>query len=106
MIIRHDVTADTYHPLPCTDEVLRGLEWAFRVHAPHLHRDFGSTDTGVPFVSVTVPGAGFDDARPIITRSEHGWQMHRGGEGPLYEFATAREVAEFFQSGGLPVGPR
>jgi hypothetical protein len=46
-------------------------------------------------------------APPCITRGEVtgldgtrslGWQMHRGGEGPLYAFATAREAAEFFGS--------
>jgi hypothetical protein len=42
------------------------------------------------------PRARFDDAPPCITRAERGWQMHRGGDGPLYEFATAQEVAEFF----------
>jgi hypothetical protein len=56
----------------------------------------GQTETGVPFLIVADPGAGLDDAWPIITRGEHGWQMHRGEEGPLYQFATAREVAEFF----------
>ena len=34
-----------------------------------------------------------------MVASKLGWQMHRGGEGPLYEFATEREVAEFFGSG-------
>jgi hypothetical protein len=52
----------------------------------------------VPFVSVTVPGV-TEDAAACITRNERGWQMHRGGDGPLYEFATEREVAEFFGSG-------
>jgi hypothetical protein len=72
---------DTYDPLPFTDEALRGLE--------------------LPFVSVTepgVPGAGADDAPPCITRGERGWQMVRGDEGPLYEFATEWEVAEFVGS--------
>jgi hypothetical protein len=101
MIIRHDVTADTYAPLPATDEALRRLKTAFRIHASHLELDLGCTDTGEPFVIVTDPGAGFDDDWPIITRGEHGWQMVRGGEGPLYEFATEREVAEFLGSGGL-----
>jgi len=45
---------------------------------PHLALDLGYTDTGLPFVSVTVPGAGFDDAPPIITRGERGWQMPPG----------------------------
>jgi hypothetical protein len=108
MIIRDDVTADTYAPLPITDEALSGLgtaddgfailEEAFRDHAPHLELERGDDDTGVPFVVVTVPGAGLDDAPAVITRGERGWQMHRGGNGPLYEFASEREVAEFFRS--------
>jgi hypothetical protein len=60
--------------------------------------DLSYADDGKPYVSVTVPGA-FDEDGPIIIiiiRSEHGWQMHRGGDGPLYEFATAQEAAEFF----------
>jgi hypothetical protein len=98
MIIRHDVTAETYCPLPCTDEALRGLEDAFRDHASHLELERGYTDTGEPFVVVTDPRAGFDDAPPCITRGERGWQMVRGEDGSLYEFATEREVAEFFGS--------
>jgi hypothetical protein len=100
MIIRHDSTPDTYNPLPITDEALRCLQEAFRDHAPHLELDLGDTDTGLPFVSVTVPGADFDEAPPCITRNERGWQMVRGGDGPLYEFASEREVAEFLGSGG------
>jgi hypothetical protein len=100
MIIRHDITAETYCPLPTTDEALSGLKEAFRDHAPHLGLELGYTDTGVPFVSVTGgPGFGFDDAPPCVTRGGHGWQMVRGEEGPLYEFATAQEAAEFFGSG-------
>jgi hypothetical protein len=58
-----------------------------------------STDDGVdahdvPYVSVMVPG--ITDEAVIITRGERGWQMHRGGDGPLYEFASEREAAEFF----------
>jgi hypothetical protein len=98
MIIRHDVTADTYTPLPSPDEALRRLQEAFRDHAPHLALDLGYTDTGVPFVTVTDPCAGFDDAPPCITRGERGWQMVRGADGPLYEFATAQEVAEFLRA--------
>jgi hypothetical protein len=110
MIVRHDVTADTYYPLPFTAETLRGLQEAFRDHASHLELERGETDDGVSFVSVTVPGADFDDAPPCITRGEVtgpdgasklGWQMVRGGDGPLYEFETEREVAEFLGSGGL-----
>jgi hypothetical protein len=101
MIVRDDVTAETYCPLPTTDEALRGLQEAFREHAGHLELELGNTDTGVPFVSVTVPGAGFDDAPPCITRNERGWQMVRGGDGPLYEFATEREVAEFLGARGM-----
>jgi hypothetical protein len=100
MIVRHDVTADTYCPRPITDEALCGLKDAFRDHAPHLELDLGDTDDGLPVVTVTVPGAGFDDAPPRITRNERGWQMHRGADGPLYEFETAQEVAEFFRAGG------
>jgi hypothetical protein len=105
MIIRDDITADTYNPLPFStadlqhlgkaDDGFAILKNAFRDHAPHLELESGDTETGEPFVVVTDPGAGFDDAPPCITRGERGWQMHRGEEGPLYEFATAREVAEF-----------
>jgi hypothetical protein len=98
MIIRHDVTADTYCPLPITDEAMSGLKEAFRDNAPHLELERGDTETGEPFVVVTDPRAGFDDAPPCITRNERGWQMVRGEEGPLYEFASEREVAEFFGS--------
>jgi hypothetical protein len=98
MIVRHDITADTYAPLPITDEALRRLQEAFRDHAPDVALDLGETDTGVPFVSVIDPGAGFDDAPPCITRNERGWQMVRGEEGPLNEFATEREAAEFLGS--------
>jgi hypothetical protein len=108
MIIRHDVTAETYCPLPITDEALRRLQEAFRDHAPDVELELGDTDDGLPFVSVTVPGV-TEDVHLVITRGEVtgpdgvsslGWQMHRGGKGPLYEFATAREVAEFLGSGG------
>jgi hypothetical protein len=95
MIVRHDATADTYMPLLFTYEALRRLKKAFRDHAPHLELDLGHTDTGMPFLTVAVPGDDFDDAPAVITRGERGWQMVRGGDGPLYEFATAREVAEF-----------
>jgi hypothetical protein len=108
MIIRSDVTAETYEPIPFStadlqhlgkaDDGFAILKEAFRVHAPHLGLELGDTDTGVPFVSVTDPRAGFDDAPPIITRNERGWQMHRDGDGLLYEFETAREVAEFLGS--------
>jgi hypothetical protein len=101
MIIRNDVTAETHAPTPITDEALLRLKKAFQDHAPDVELDLGHTDTGLPFVTVTVPGAGFDDATPCITRGERGWQMHRGGNGPLYEFATAQEVVEFFRSWGV-----
>jgi hypothetical protein len=65
-------------------------------NAPDVELDRGQTDTGEPHISVSDPRAGFDDAPPCITRNERGWQMVRGGNGTLYEFATAREVAEFF----------
>jgi hypothetical protein len=68
-------------------------------YAPNVEFDLGHTDTGIPFLSVMDPRAGFDDAPPCITRGERGWQMHPGGDGPLYEFATQREAAEFFGSG-------
>jgi hypothetical protein len=98
MIIRHDVTADTYDPRLIPDEALQSLQEAFGVHAPDVDLDLSYTDDGVaahdvPYVSVTVPG--ITDEAVIIIRSERGWQMHRGGNGPLYEFATEREVAEF-----------
>jgi hypothetical protein len=99
MIIRNDITPETYAPIPITDEALRRLKKAFRVHAPAVELDLGHTETGLPFVTVTAPRAGFDDAPPCITRNERGWQMVRGGEGPLYEFPTEREVAEFVVSG-------
>jgi hypothetical protein len=79
-------------------------------HAPHLELDHGYTETGAPLLAVTEPGAGLDDAPAVITRSavtgpdgasSLGWQMHRGVNGPLYEFASTQEVAEFFGSGGL-----
>ena len=107
MIVRNDITADTYCPLPFSSADYRRLKKDFRAHAPDVELDRGYTDDGKPYVSVTVPGVGFDDAPPciIIIRSERGWQMHRGGEGPLYEFATEREVAEFLGSGGLTVRP-
>jgi hypothetical protein len=89
-------TAETYRPVPFSTVDYRGLKKAFLDRAPKLELDLGHTDTGIPFVSVMDPRAGFNDAPPCITRSEHGWQMHRGGDGPLYEFATAQEVAEFF----------
>ena len=98
-------TADTYRPLPWSPADLRRLKKAFRVHAPDVELDRGQTETGEPHISVTDPRAGFDDAPPCITRNERGWQMVRGGNGPLYEFATEREVAEFIGSGGLTVGP-
>ena len=98
MIIRHDVTAETYAPLQFTNEALRGVQEAFRDHAPpDVELDLDYTDTGEPFLIVGEPGAGLDDA--IITRGEHGWQMHRGENGPLYQFASAREAAEFVGAG-------
>lgn len=100
MIIRNDITAETYCPLPFSTADLQHLKNAFRIHAPHLGLELGDTDTGVPFVSVTDPRADFEDGSPCITRAERGWQMHRGGNGPLYEFACEREVAEFLGSGG------
>ena len=89
-------TAESYRPVPFSPADYRGLKKAFLDCVPNLDLDLGYTDTGLPFVSVMVPGAGFDDAPPCVTRGERGWQMHRGGDGPLYEFATEREVAEFF----------
>jgi len=44
----------------------------FRDHALHLELAIGHTDTGIPFLTVTDPRAGFDDAPPIITRNERG----------------------------------
>jgi hypothetical protein len=76
---------------------LRRLKEAFRgPHASHLDLDLGYTDTGAPFLIVTAPE--FTEKALIITRGERGWQMHRGGEGPLYEFTSEREVAEFVGS--------
>jgi hypothetical protein len=101
MIALDNVTAETYCPLPFSDADYRRLRKAFRAHAPDVDLDHGYTETGAPFLPVGEPGAGFDDDWPIITRNERGWQMHRGGNGPLYEFATEGEVAEFLGSGGL-----
>jgi hypothetical protein len=100
MIVRNDVTAETYEPIPFSTADLRRLKKDFRFHAPDVELDLGYTDDGKPYVSVTVPGA-FDEAGPIIIiiiiirsevtgldgNSKLGWQMHRGGDGPLYEFA-------------------
>jgi hypothetical protein len=94
-------TAETYCPLPFSTADYRRLRKAFRDHAPDVALDRGYTETGEPFLTVGDPCAGFNDAWPIITRNELGWQMHRGGNGPLFEFATAQEVAEFLGSGGL-----
>jgi len=96
MIIRDDVTAETYCPLQFSIADLRRLKKEFRDHVPDVELDRCYTDAGEPFLIVTVPGADFDYAPPIIIRGERGWQMHRGGDGPLYEFATEREIAEFF----------
>jgi hypothetical protein len=94
-------TSETYCPLPFSTADYRRLRKAFRDHAPDVALDRGHTDTGAPFLTVGEQGAGLDDDWPIITRNERGWQMHRGGNGPLFEFATAQEVAEFLGSGGL-----
>jgi len=51
---------------------LRGLKKEFRDHALHLELAIGHTDTGIPFLTVTDPRAGFDDAPPIITHNERG----------------------------------
>jgi hypothetical protein len=61
-----------------TPSKLRRLEASLEVEKGH-------TDTGLPYVSVMHP---WWEVSACITRSEHGWQMHRGGNGPLYEFAT------------------
>ena len=98
MIIRNEITAETYCPLPITYADYRRLRKAFREDAPDVDLDHGYTETGAPFLVVGEPGAGLDDDWPCITRNERGWQMHRGGDGPLYEFATAQEVAEFLYS--------
>jgi hypothetical protein len=87
MIIRNDITSETYTPLPITDEALRRLKKAFRDHAPDVALNLGYTDTEAPFLTVTAPEL-TEDAL-IITRNERGWQMVRGGDGPLYEFETA-----------------
>jgi hypothetical protein len=101
MIVRDDITAETYCPLPFSTADLRGLENAIEDRVGKLLTlDLGNTETGEPFISVMAPGITWEAVATII-RSEHGWQMHRGGDGPLYEFASEREVAEFFWSGGL-----
>ena len=98
MIIRNDITAETYCPLPFSTADLRRLKKEIRVHVPDVALDLSYADDGKPYVSVTVPGA-FDEDGPIIIiiirsevtgldgNSKLGWQMHRGGDGPLYEFA-------------------
>jgi hypothetical protein len=101
-------TFETYRPVPFSTVDYRGLakaddgfailKKAFLDRAPNLELDLGHTDTGIPFVTVTDPAAGFDAAPPCVTRAERGWQMHRGGNGPLYEFETEREIAEFLGS--------
>ena len=87
------------------------LQEAFRDRVPDIELDLVCTDDGVdahdvPYVSVTVPG--ITDETVIITRGEVtgpdgasklGWQMHQGDDGPLYVFASEREVAEFLGSG-------
>jgi hypothetical protein len=100
MMVRDDITAETYCPLLLSTADLQHLKKAFRDHAPdlELELELGHTDTGIPFVTVTDPAAGFDAAPPCVTRAERGWQMHRGGNGPLYEFETEREIAEFLGS--------
>jgi hypothetical protein len=96
MIVRNDITADTYCPLPFSTAAYCRLKKDFRVHASDVQLDRGYTDDGKPYVSVTVPGITEDAV--IIIRSERGWQMHRGGDGPLFEFASETEVADFFGS--------
>lgn len=103
MIVRDDITAETYCPLPFSGADLRDLERAIKDRVGKLLTlDLGYTDTGAPFLTVTepefAPEGEFDDAL-IITRNKRGWQMHRGGDGPLYEFATEQEVAEFLGCG-------
>jgi hypothetical protein len=65
-------TAETYCPLPFSTADYRRLKKAFRDHAPDVALDRGYTETGAPFLTVGDPGAGFDDAWPIITRNELG----------------------------------
>jgi hypothetical protein len=95
MIIRNDVTAETYEPIPFSSADLRRIKEAFRDRVPDVVLERCDTD-GIPGIFVTVPGADFEDGSPCITRNERGWQMVRGGNGPLYEFASEREIAEFF----------
>ena len=63
-------------------------------HAPRVELGIflGHAGVGVPEQLLHL------DAPPCITRNERGWQLHRGGDGPLYEFASEREVAEFVGS--------
>ena len=96
MVIRNDITTDTYVPIQFSTADLRRIKKEFRARVPDLELDLGDTDDGIPVVFVTVPGADFEDGSPCITRNERGWQMVRGGNGPLYEFASEREIAEFF----------
>jgi hypothetical protein len=63
-------------PLKFTPADYRHLKKTFRDHAPHPELDRGHTDTGLPYVSVTHP---WWEVPACITRSERGWQMHRGG---------------------------
>ena len=70
MIIRNDITAETYCPLPITYADYRRLRKAFREDAPDVDLDHGYTETGAPFLVVGEPGAGLDDDWPCITRNE------------------------------------
>jgi hypothetical protein len=68
---------------------------------PDLTLALGHTE---PYVSVTATRLTWEGDTWIIIHSEHGWQVHQGGDGTLYEFATAQEVAEFV--GSLIIRPR
>ena len=92
MIIRN-VTAETYCPRQFSNADLRRLKRAFREHAPDVELDRCYSDTGAPYLIVTIPEIAWEDSAWIIIRCGGGWQMHCGGDGPLFELASEREVA-------------
>jgi hypothetical protein len=72
MIVRDDITAETYCPLPFSTADLRGLERAIEDRVGKLLTlDLGNTETGEPFISVMAPGdhlGGRRDHYPQRTR--------------------------------------
>jgi hypothetical protein len=54
MIVRDDIAAETYEPLPFSPAEYRRLRKAFRDHAPEVALERGPTDTGVSGLRVVV----------------------------------------------------